>query len=57
VNLLEPLLPAASGQADGAKTTKPKTEAPTAPEAGTPSPSGTQSGLPALLSLLGGGAS
>jgi len=55
-NLLQPLLPATSGAAAASPTgSTAETATPTAPtEDSTPSPSGTQSGLPALLELLGG---
>ena len=55
-NLLQPLLPATSGAGAASPTgSTAETVTPTAPtEDSTPSPSGTQSGLPALLGLLGG---
>lgn len=55
-NLLQPLLPATSGAAAASPTgSTAETTTPAAPtEDSTPSPSGTQSGLPALLELLGG---
>jgi phospholipid/cholesterol/gamma-HCH transport system substrate-binding protein len=55
-DVLQPLLPATSGAAASVPTSAPETTTPTEPAAGTSSsPSGTQSGLPALLELLGGG--
>lgn len=56
-NLLEPLLPATSGSATGAPDV-PKTTVPSETTTSDPAPAaGTQSGLPALLDLLGGGQS
>lgn len=56
-DILKPLLPATSGAAASASSAAPKTTTPTDEPAddATPAPSGTQSGLPALLELLGGG--
>lgn len=56
-NLLEPLLPATSGTGTSVSDA-PKTTAPAETTTSDPAPSaGTQSGLPALLDLLGGGQS
>jgi len=54
-SLLQPLLPATSGSATSDTATAPKVD-PTQPATPSePASGGTQSGLPALLELLGGG--
>lgn len=55
-DVLKPLLPATSGAAASVPSATPENTTPVEPDDATSPPSGTESGLPTLLELLGGGA-